>query len=181
MGRWESVLMMFGCCKTCMGCHEAGTGGCHVSRWCDIVTWHRMLPRTLWWYMAIVKWEEIILIAVSSSPHNRHTQPREIRDSQRMGSWAWRQDVLLSSKLIWTCHLCLGPSNISCYMTPIQDHHSLLQSRPWFFCRWAKFKLGVGLVRWEMSFLTHHDIICRTQSPMSLCLPIFAELVIWSD
>ena len=46
--------------------------------------------------------------------------------------------------------------------------HSLLQSRPWFFCRWAKFKLGVGLVRWEMSFLTHHDIICKTHSPMSL-------------
>ena len=174
--------MMFGCCKTCMGCHEAGTGGCHVSRWCDIVTWHRMLPRTPWWYMAIVKWEEIILIAVSSSPHTRHTQPRDTRDSQRMGSWTWRQDVLLSSKLIWTCHLCLGPSNIICYMTSntrtLSTHYSshvpgfsvVELSLSWALGWWGGRCHSSPITIWY----ARHSLQC-------LCLPIFAELVIRSD
>ena len=78
----DEKVMMLGCCKTCMGCHEAGTGGCHVSWWCDIVTLHRMLPRTPWWDMDIVKWEEIILVAVSSSqqtPYMIHTMGWNLR------------------------------------------------------------------------------------------------------
>ena len=159
----DEKVMMLGCCKTCMGCHEAGTGGCHVSRWCDIVTLHRMLPRTPWWDMDIVKWEEIILVAVSSSQQTPYTHT--------MKSWTGRSVVI-----IWSCHLCRVLQTSSATWHPIRcsaAHYSC--HVPGFSVIVLKFMLGVGLERWEMSFLTPHTTAWNAGHGVQR-LPIFANI-----
>ena len=170
--------MMFGCCKTCMGCHEAGTGGCHVSRWCDIVTWHRMLPPVHGHCEMRGDHPHSGVIITTYTSYTATWHERQSED----GSWTWRQDVLLSSKLIWTCHLCLGPSNIICYMTSntrtLSTHYSshvpgfsvVELSLSWALGWWGGRCHSSPITIWY----ARHSLQC-------LCLPIFAELVIRSD
>ena len=160
VGIWrrESVLMMLRCCKTCMGCHEAGTGGCHASWWCDIVTWHRMLARTPWWGHGHCEMR-------GDDPHSsviiQHIEHSSEDPVCHQSSWV---RVLQTSSPPWHPTQC-----------------SLLRSRP-RFSESLRFMMGVPSVSDVILHSPHQSLVCRRQCPMSLCLPRFAQSVIqWDD
>ena len=148
--------MMLRCCKTCMGCHEAGTGGCHASRWCDIVTWHRMLARTPWWGHGHCEMR-------GDDPHSSVILTYTIQSTVVRTWTVIRAHVLQTSSPPWHPTQC-----------------SLLRSRP-RFSESLRFMLGVPSVSDVILHSPHQSLVCRTQCPMSLCLPRFAKSVIQCD